>query len=153
MIPVSEVMWEYFGDPVMGGVSEGSARMEDGAVRLMGRVSTANNGGFIQARADLDAGPPEGATGMTIRVRGNGERYFIHLRRRGVSMPWQFYQAAFETGQDWQEITLLWSNFAPFGNIQPAAVPVDRIRSLALVAYGRDHDADVWLQSFGWAGA
>jgi hypothetical protein len=84
--------WEYLADTVMGGVSEGrvSFAREDGAAfaRLEGQVSTANRGGFIQMRRKLDA-PPDGIAGLRLVVRGNGERYFVHLRTTGTALPWQ----------------------------------------------------------------
>ena len=47
--------WKYVSDRVMGGVSEGNVYLEkDGDTsfaRLIGDVSTRNNGGFIQLRS------------------------------------------------------------------------------------------------------
>jgi hypothetical protein len=65
--------------------------------RMTGRVTTANNGGFIQIRKDLGSPPPEGTKGVRLIVRGNGERYFVHLRTSGTLLPWQYYQASFST--------------------------------------------------------
>ena len=52
-----ETRWRFFTDGVMGGVSRGQVTFpqEDGQVyaRMTGRVSTENNGGFIQAALDL----------------------------------------------------------------------------------------------------
>jgi hypothetical protein len=49
--------WDYFSDQIMGG-SEGKATLEQSndqsVLRLTGSVSTANRGGFIQARTKLD---------------------------------------------------------------------------------------------------
>ena len=69
-------------DQVMGGVSQGQAGFgADGArhfVRLTGTVSTENRGGFLQVRRTLPALPAT-AQGFEITVRGNGQRYFLHL--------------------------------------------------------------------------
>ncbi|MDX1937185.1 MAG: hypothetical protein SFU21_08705, partial [Flavihumibacter sp.] len=46
-----------------------------------------------QARRDLTEPPPDTAEGVRIVVRGNGQRYFIHLRSSGTVLPWQYYQA------------------------------------------------------------
>ena len=85
--------WEYFSDRVMGGVSTGQAAFPGGALRLTGTVSTANNGGFIQARLKLGERMPEDAKALVLRVRGNGEGYFVHLRTGGTFLPWHYYQA------------------------------------------------------------
>lgn len=150
MIPVTQVQWSYLADTVMGGVSTGGARIEDGALRLSGQVSTANNGGFIQARTALD-GAPAGSTALRLRVRGNGERYFVHLRTTRTRLPWQYYQQGFATTGAWAEVVLPLAGFAPSGRMLGRAVAPDEIRSLGLVAYGRDHAADVSLAAFGWA--
>jgi len=150
MTPVSAYDWRYLADTVMGGVSQGQAEADGDAIRLTGTVSTANNGGFIQARTDLPEGAPEGTTALRLRVRGNGERYFIHLRSRATRLPWQYYQAGFDTTADWQDITLPLSAFRPSGAMLPRQIRPPRIRSLGLVAYGRDHEADVSLRALGW---
>lgn len=149
MTPVTAFDWSYLGDSVMGGVSEGAARIEGGVLRLTGTVSTENRGGFIQARTALPGGLPEGTTALRLRVRGNGERYFIHLRTTRTALPWQYFQQGFGTGPDWAEVTLPLSGFAPSGRLMAGALRPGDVRSLGLVAYGRDHLADVSLAAFG----
>ncbi|MBV2358719.1 CIA30 family protein [Thalassococcus sp. CAU 1522] len=136
--------WRFFTDQVMGGVSTGQARITDGALHLTGDVSTANNGGFVQARLEGLA-LPEDATGLTITARGDGQVYYIHLRTTGTRLPWQYYQAAFTAPRDWADITLPLAAFRPSGSLLRATPRAQDIRSVALVAYGRDHAADVRL--------
>ena len=64
--------------------------------RMTGRVSTSNRGGFIQMRLDLASQRPEGTNGVRLVVRGNNQRYFVHLRTSGTILPWQYYQAGFD---------------------------------------------------------
>lgn len=149
MIPVAEANWSYLADTVMGGVSRGEARLEDGVLRLTGTVSTENRGGFIQARTEVGGLPPE-AEALRIRVRGNGQPYFIHLRTTRTRLPWQFYQARFDTGGDWRDVTLPWSGFRRSGRLLSAVLEPEDVRSIGLVAYGRDYEADVSMQAFGW---
>ena len=82
-----ETRWRFFTDAVMGGVSSGQVvfAQENGQphARMTGRVSTANRGGFIQMRHDLASPPPEGTIGVRLVVRGNDQRYFVHLRYGG----------------------------------------------------------------------
>lgn len=137
--------WRFFTDGVMGGVSTGQATIADGALTMQGDVSTANNGGFIQARLEDVRLPPD-ATRITARVRGDGQTYFLHLRTTGTMLPWQYYQAAFTAPTAWGEITLHLSDFKPSGRMLRGAPRAGDVRSVALVAYGRDHAADVALQ-------
>src|SRR6056297_2866947 len=149
--PMTE--YRFFTDRVMGGVSTGEARVTgpEGSrhLSLTGMVSTENRGGFIQARVDLDAPFPARARGVVIRVRGNGERYFVHLRTRGTILPWQYYQAGFETTEEWREVRLPFADFAASGALLRDRPRPGTVTSLAAVAYGRDHEADL---SFRWLG-
>ena len=144
--------WRFFTDQVMGGVSQGQVRFHEQAgatvLHLTGKVSTENNGGFIQARADL-APPGSSATGVRIVARGNGERYFIHLRTSGTILPWQYYQAGFSTGPDWQEIRLPFSAFKASGRLLRARPAPRTLRSIAIVAFGKDYSADLEVREIG----
>ena len=101
--------WSYFADTVMGGVSDGSAEFQsngsDNTIRLTGEVSTANNGGFhssrgLQFRWEL----AKGKTGIKLKVKGNGEQYYLHIRNSSTRLPWHYYQQGFETTSTWREI-------------------------------------------------
>lgn len=146
--------WTYVSDQVMGGVSTGGARIETAQgspyLRLTGEVSTANRGGFIQARITLDTPPPAEAQGVLIRLRGNGEGYFIHLRTSGTVLPWQYYQAPVATTPDWTELRVPFDAFRPSGALLRDRLRPDSIRSIGIVAYGRDHSADVSVAEVGF---
>jgi len=142
--------WDYFSDQVMGGVSTGRATFPDGALRLTGTVSTANNGGFIQARLKLPERMPDNARAILLRVKGNGDRYYVHLRTGGTFLPWHYYQAAFPTASDWQVVRLPLDAFKPSTRmVRSVPVPAS-VRSVAVVAYGHDHEADVSVDWIGW---
>ncbi len=145
--------WAYFSDQVMGGVSEGGATFEqaDGqpVLRLTGKVSTANRGGFIQARTKLDAPLPAAAKGVVLNVRGNDQTYFVHLRTSGTILPWQYYQASFEVSGNWQEVRIPFRDFAPSGRLLRKTPDASAVRSLAVVAFGRDHNADLSVRAVG----
>jgi len=76
----------------MGGVSKGQVRFEtvDGkqVLKLTGTVSTENRGGFIQARLPLQNPLPETTEGIGLKVKGNNQKYFVHLRTAGSVLPW-----------------------------------------------------------------
>ncbi|RMA43616.1 CIA30 family protein [Rhodophyticola porphyridii] len=149
MTPANSYDWTYLADTVMGGVSEGNAALHGEALRLSGSVSTENRGGFIQARTALPDGLPPAATALRLRVRGNEQRYFIHLRTTGSRLPWQYYQAGFDAPLDWVDVTIPLADFTPSGGMLRARIRPEDIRSLGLVAYGRDHQADVSLAALG----
>ncbi len=138
--------WSYTSDRVMGGVSDGGAAFmregDESFARLSGQVSTANNGGFIQIRTQLSDPFDAASTGLSLIARGNGGRYYIHLRPTTSRRPWQYYSASFVSSTDWSEVTLNWSNFNPQGGLPPTFDPA-QITSIGIVAYGADYEAEL----------
>ena len=149
-----ETRWRFFTDQVMGGVSTGGVTFaqEDGLnfARMTGRVSTANRGGFIQMQLDLVGPQPEGTTGVRLMVRGNDQRYFVHLRTGGTLLPWQYYQAGFEVTESWTEVRLPLNAFTASGALLRSVPKPDSLSSVAVVAYGRDHDARIDVREVGF---
>jgi Complex I intermediate-associated protein 30 (CIA30) len=149
-----ETRWRFFTDQVMGGVSTGGVAFaqENGTsfARMTGRVSTANRGGFIQMRLDLTSPPPEGTTGVRLIVRGNGQRYFVHLRTGGTFLPWQYYQAGFAVTENWTEVRLPLDTFKASGALLRSVPDTASLTSVAVVAYGRDHDARIDVREVGF---
>ncbi len=143
--------WDYVSDRVMGGVSDGKAEFGDidgrAAVRLTGTVSTENNGGFIQVRRHLDDPLPSGTQGLTLNARGNGQTYFVHIRTTATTRPWFYYQAEFSAGDDWQDITLPMTAFKPSHAHLPQVIDPQTVTSVGIVAYGRDHSADLTVSA------
>ena len=88
---VYENNWAYLADTVMGGVSQGGAEFTAGAIRLTGQVSTKNNGGFIQVRTRIDPSESKGKMGIKIKVKGNGDVYYLHIRNASARLPCLLY--------------------------------------------------------------
>ncbi len=141
--------WALLSDQVMWGRSQGALRREDvagrPALRLKGRVSLANNGGFVQAARDLVPGGGDldarGFAGLGLVVCGNGETYNLHLRSADVTRPWQSYRATFTASAGWAEVTLPFAAFV--AHRIDAPLDLARLRRIGLVAIGRAFDADL----------
>lgn len=145
---VSTGKWIYFADTVMGGVSDGRASFveEDAALRLVGTVSTANNGGFIQVRTKVSSKDAMGKTGVVIEAKGNGETYNIHLRNRSTRLPWHYYAATFEASEAWSRIEIPFTEFKKSSSLLRGSINTETIKSLGVVAYGKDYQADVQVR-------
>jgi hypothetical protein len=150
--------WRAVDDRVMGGVSEATLRraMVDGrhCLHLTGDVRLDNNGGFIQMALDLS---PEGATidasaysRVRLVVRGNRERYSVHLRSADLRRPWQSYRAHFEADSDWREVDLPLASFE--AHRIDAPLDLTRLRRLGVVAIGRAFHADFALAEIAFDG-
>jgi hypothetical protein len=147
--------WDFVADRVMGGVSTGRAEIigtgEAARLRLTGQVSTENNGGFIQARRRFDDAWPAGAQGLALRIKGNGETYHVFLKPPDLSRVWYSYRATFTAPEVWDIVRLPFDAFGSSHDAMPQSFSVEDIRSLAIVAYGADFDADVsvdWIRVY-----
>ena len=140
--------WSAISDNVMGGVSEVNAyEMDDGSIkfyRLEGSVSTKNNGGFIQIRTGVNFNSNE-FNGVRIKIRGNSNEYYVNLRRPRT-MPWNYYSAKFFASEGWHVIDLPLNSFKSSRNSNKR-LGAARINSLAIVAYGKDFEAQVDIAS------
>jgi len=140
--------WRFFSDGVMGGVSTGAMTTETvngrAALCLRGQVRLENNGGFVQMALELPA-LPGGASwrGVELDVLGNGRRYGVHLRTRGMMAPWQAYRASFEARPEWHTVRLPFDDFDPYRTsktLEPAS-----IRRIGIVAIGERFEAEVCI--------
>lgn len=136
--------WELITDQVMGGESEGSfgfvENSEERFYRLKGTVSTKNNGGFIQFRSKVNLDKSD-IQGIKFKVRGSGDKYFVHIRTLFTFLPWQFYSASFDTTKSWNEISIDFKNLERSHLFQPGEISATDIKSIGFVAYGKDFEA------------
>jgi len=141
--------WRAVTDQVMGGASTAVAvrTVIDSrrCLRLTGDVRLDNNGGFAQATLDLSAkmGVLDATPYRSLRlaVRGNDERYSVHLRTSDMSRPWQSFRAHFVATPRWREIELRFDAFVPYR--VAALLDLSRLSRLGLVAIGREFQADL----------
>ena len=138
--------WVPFSDQVMGGISEVNVyELEEEGMsfyRLEGNVSTENNGGFIQVRAGVNL-RNKNIEGIRIKVRGNNNEYFLHLRSPRM-LPWNYYSAKFYASQEWTVIDLPLSSFE-YSRDSSKSFNSSKIKTIGLVAFGKDFFAQVDL--------
>ena len=146
--------WKFIADDVMGGVSSGSVvyEMQEGtSVAFMnGDVSTENNGGFIQFQRQLKDVDLRHAKFIKIVAKGNNQKYFIHLRTTGTILPWQYYQSEFTVESEYQEFILPLDNFRKSGSFLSDKVKAKSIKSIGVVAFGRDHKANIYVKEISF---
>lgn len=141
--------WMGFTDQVMGGRSEGGARLDeiDGrpCMRLTGTVST-RGGGFIQLALDLGENrrtPFDGTpyTGLELDVYGNDEDYNCHLRTTDVRWYEQSYRTTFQAPSQWTTVRLPWTGFEPNAISEP--LNLKGLLRLGILGWMRDFEADI----------
>jgi len=106
-------------------------------------VSTANNGGFIQVRTVISEQLIKQKVGIKLKVKGNGQEYFLHIRTSNTRLPWHYYQQGFDTTNSWSEIKLPFETFSKSSALLRPTLNPELIKTIGIVAYGKDHLADV----------
>jgi uncharacterized surface protein with fasciclin (FAS1) repeats len=100
--------WQTVLDGVMGGLSTGRiAAGEGGTLRFSGELSLENNGGFSQIRTAVPQGTFAGATGLRLRVKGDGRTYQCDIRSSRLRLMAGGYQRNFKTTDgEWTEVEI-----------------------------------------------
>ncbi len=147
--------WQFVSDAVMGGVSAGAAAPSvvggREAMRLQGRVSLENNGGFLQMAFDLrvDGRPLDASAweGIEIDVFGNDETYEMRLRTDALARPWQSFRSAFVAPPEWTTLRRPFGAFAPHRTTAP--FDPAGLRRIGALAIGREFEADLAVGGVG----
>ena len=144
--------WCFVTDKVMGGISEGSLEFKKERdtyfYRMTGDLSLENNGGFIQFRTKIENHPRgKSFRGIRLRVRGNNNEYSVHIRTKYLFLPWQYYESAFQATEEWTTIELPFTTFKKSNFYQPSDVSSQDIKTIGIVAIGREFKAQIDLAS------
>ncbi|MBU6208999.1 MAG: fasciclin domain-containing protein [Planctomycetes bacterium] len=103
--------WQTVLDGVMGGLSTGRIEAGDGGtLRFSGELSLENNGGFSQIRTSVPEGTFDGASGLVLRVKGDGRNYQCDIRSSRLRLMAGGYQRVLATkAGEWTEIEIPFS--------------------------------------------
>ena len=139
--------WEFITDQVMGGVSTGNVSFmtEKGTsyARMTGNVSLQNNGGFIQFRRRVTSHFEKSKQGLELKLRGNDQQYFVHIRTTGTFLPWQYYHAPLSSNSDWTIVRMPFSMFERSSGFLSKKITAKNIRSVGIVAFGKEHEVQL----------
>ena len=144
--------WCFVTDKVMGGISEGSLEFKKESdtyfYRMTGDLSLENNGGFIQFRTKIEDHPRgKSFKGIRLRVRGNNNEYSVHIRTKYLFLPWQYYESTFQATEEWTTVELPFTTFKKSNFYQPSDVSSQDIKTIGIVAIGREFKAQIDLAS------
>jgi hypothetical protein len=148
-ISVIGTRWRRFTDQVMGGVSTSNHEFTeiDGqkCVLLTGDVSLENNGGFVQVSLSLSEGwgsfDASEYKGLRLMVKGNGEKYHVHLKTGRTELPWQYFEASFRTASQWQVVELSFEDFE--GRNINGKPDIDKLNRIGIVGSKKAFKAEI----------
>ena len=142
--------WSFVSDNVMGGISSGNVEFlpleNNFLAHITGKVSTENRGGFIQIRRKLNQINLENSKFIDITAKGNNQKYYVHIRTTGTILPWQYYQIDFNVDNEFKVFRLPINNFKRSSSFLSNKINPKRITSIGIVAFGRDHTADMIIK-------
>ena len=142
--------WSFISDNVMGGISSGNVEFlpleNNFLAHITGKVSTENRGGFIQIRRKLNQINLENSKFIDITAKGNNQKYYVHIRTTGTILPWQYYQIDFNVDNEFKVFRLPINNFKRSSSFLSNKINPKRITSIGIVAFGRDHTADMIIK-------
>ena len=146
--------WDFITDRVMGGISYGKVEYQkinnQTTAIITGKVSTENNGGFIQIRRNLNKIDLSGSKKVKIISKGNNEKYYIHLRTSMTILPWQYYQSSFMAGDKFGISFLPIEGFKRSSFLLPSKINPKNIKSIGIVAYGKNYDVNLFVKEIGF---
>ena len=80
---------------------------------------------------------------ISLNARGNNLDYYVHLRTIFTVLPWQYYQAKFNVSKNWKTFKLNLTDFKRSGVLLPNKINSNHIKSIALVAFGKEHEVEL----------
>ena len=146
--------WSFITDGVMGGLSEGRVKLDNieniPCYRMIGNVTTENNGGFIQIRALIKPKIKiKEYEGIFAYIYGNNKNYNFFIRTQRTAAPWQYYSYEFLAPNKWIEIRAPFSKFKKSNFYQPKNLSNQKMKSIGFVAGFEDFKADICLAKIG----
>ena len=149
--------WQSLTDRVMGGRSDMRANIVQEAdssfLRMTGRVSLENNGGFIQVRLPLRTGEDlldaRDYRGIELDVRSTAGSYFVHVRTSQNVLPWSYYAAPLPVSAQWQTVRIPFDEFSGSSMFRRGTPNLRRLQSIAIVAGTTAFEADIAVRRIG----
>lgn len=135
-----EVKWNSVNDGVMGGRSQGSSYLTEADNRIFkGEISLKNNGGFSSVRTSGGKYDLSSYTGVEVKVRGDGRKYYF-TARTGSSRRIAFWYDVKTTAGEWTTVKIPFSAFyaTSFGRkISDMKLKTNEISSFGLMLYDK----------------
>ena len=82
-----------------------------------------------------------------MRIRGNNQEYAVHIRTKYLMLPWQYYQSVFQASDQWTTVEIPFESFKKSNFYQPSSVVSQDIKTIGIVAIGREFKAQIDLAS------
>ena len=129
--------WRVINDGVMGGLSEGRARLTESSVLLRGIISLENNGGFSSLKGPFGRYDLSQYQTVEIRMRHTGIGFAMTLEQhQRFYMP--YYKHALETRTDrWETLRLPLSGFKRYqmGRTDGQSIDADALANTLRIGF------------------
>ena len=141
--------WSLVTDRVMGGVSNAEYLLGSDEcfkyIKMKGNVSLESNGGFAQVYLPLSVDSKTvdatAYSGVRFWVKGNGQKYYVHLKNDKTRLHWQYYSADFIASDNWKQIEIPFEKFKP--QALDAKLDVKKLSRIAIVGAKKAYKIDI----------
>ena len=126
--PAASRDWQTVNDGVMGGVSDGRFKINEGkTLEFSGALSLENNGGFASVRSRPKKLGLETGDVLIARLRGDGRDYTLNLYVPRPLTAFSYRASFTTTAGEWIEVRFPLDKFVAtsFGRIVPNAEPLN----------------------------
>ncbi|MEM8935398.1 MAG: CIA30 family protein [Pseudomonadota bacterium] len=145
--------WQVVNDGVMGGLSKGALRFQDGALTFEGFINT-NGGGFSSIRRYIEPGTLSDVVALRLNVKSDDRAYDISMRS---SARYRGRRVAFQapiptsTTNEWNEMTVRFADLKAslFGRpVSGAVFDASEVMQIGvIIADGVDGDFKMQMRS------
>ena len=150
-----ELKWQAVNDGVMGGLSKGDFDLKDSsALSFNGDISLDNNGGFSSIRSYGSTYDLSKYTGIKLRVKGDGRKYYLTSRCNGGRMLAYWSPIQPEKGK-WVTVKIPFSSFyaTSFGRKIPGLkLNTQKVTSVGFMLYDKkagEFELEVdWIKAY-----
>lgn len=137
----TSLSWRNVNDSVMGGVSRGGAYVnENFHLSFEGVISLENNGGFSSTRSFGTSFDLSKYTGVEIRVKGDGRKYYFTSRANNPNSRLGFWYPVETKEDEWITVKIPFKDFyaTSFGRKIPGMnLNAKNITSFGLMLYDK----------------
>lgn len=141
--------WELVTDRVMGGVSNAEYLIGVDEcfnyIKMKGNVSLENHGGFVRVAlplaVDSKTFDATAYSGVRFWVKGNDQKYYVHLKNDKTTLHWHYYSAEFAASENWKQIEIPFEKFEP--QALDAKMDAKSLLRIAIVGAKKAYEVDV----------
>ena len=132
--------WRVINDGVMGGLSQGKAKLTENSILFQGNISLDNNGGFSSLKGPFQNTDLSSFENVEIKLKCKGQTFALTLEtHERFFMPY-FKQNLNTKSEDWEIIQLKMTDFKVYrlGQLMNKPLPMEDFKKIIRIGLIND---------------